>query len=273
MRWISVVAICVVLPCPGAALAEPLKPTSKWVINFADDQCMAMRAFGTDEEPLNFAVKTSPTSDVLQISLVRNGGKVDASQEMSRLTFDSGEKVEVKQLRFSSGKNVIRRINLDAAEAQQLARSSRLSWTTQGLGHDLALGSMASVMKVMAQCREDLRRFWNIDPQRAASLKEGARSLTPLAAAFSSDDYPWQALKNDETGMTGLVLLIDDKGKLADCMIDQTSGVATLDAMACFIIQERVKFVPAVDADGKPVRSALTQRIQWRLPGSHLPKR
>ena len=234
---------------------------------------MAMRAFGTAEQPLNFALKSSPTSDVIQISLVRKGNKVEAAQDVGRLTFDSGKTVKLKQLRYSSGKNVIRRINLEATEARLLARSSRLNWSILGQGHDLALGSMAPVMKVMAQCRDDLRRFWNIGSPTTASFKETPRSLTPLVSAFKSDDYPWQALRNDETGISGLVLLIDDNGKLADCMIDQTSGIATLDAKACFVIQDRVKFVPAIGMVGKPVRSALTQRILWLLPDSNLPSR
>ena len=274
MRWVSIFASCVLLFWPGLAHSEPLKPTSKWVINFADNQCMAMRAFGTEEEPLHFALKSSPTSDVIQISLVRNGAKVDAAQDVGRLTFDSGQTVKMKQLRYSSGKTVVRRINLGAAEAKLLAQSSSLDWTILGQSHELALGSMASVMKVMSQCRDDLRKYWNIDPKGAASVREPAKSVTPLISAFKSGDYPWQAVRNDESGTTGLILLIDDKGKLADCMIDQTSNVATLDAMACHVIQERVKFAPAIGADGKPVRSALTQRIRWQMPGgSKLPRK
>jgi len=273
MRLVSMFASCVLLFWPNPARSEPLQPTSKWVIDFAANQCMAMRAFGTDEQPLNFALKSSPTSDVIQISLVRNGSKVEAAQDVGRLTFDSGKTIKVKQLRYSSGKNVVRRINLGAADANLLAHSSRLDWSILGQSHDLALGSMAPVMKVMAQCRDDLRRYWNIGTATTPAFKEPAKSLTPLFSAFKSDDYPWQAIRNDETGISGLVLLIDDNGKLADCMIDQTSGIATLDAMACFVIQNRVKFAPAIGIDGKPVRSVLTQRIQWLLPGSKLPSK
>ena len=266
MRWVSVVAICVLLPWHQAGPSEPLAPTSKWVINFADDQCLAMRAFGTEKEPLHFALKSSPTSDVVQISLMRDGGKGVAMQESGSLTFDSGNKIKVKQLRFSADKKVIRRINLDGADAKTLGRSNRLGWSVLGHVYDLALGPMAPVIKVMGQCREDLRKYWNIDPDKRAALKEEARSLTPLASAFSSDDYPSQAISNDETGDTGVVLLIDDKGKLADCMVVETSNVATLDAMACFVIQERVKFTPAIGSDGKPARSAFSQRIRWKMP-------
>jgi TonB family protein len=125
---------------------------------------------------------------------------------------------------------------------------------------------MGPVMKIMARCRDDLRKYWNIDPEKAATLKQRPTSPKPLASVFSSDDYPLQATRNGEVGDTAVVLLIDDKGKVADCMIEDTSNIATLDAMACFVIQDRAKFVPAIGIDGKPARSYLTQRIRWRLP-------
>ena len=57
----------------------------------------------------------------------------------------------------------------------------------------------------------------------------------------------------------------DERGAVADCSITETSGYATIDAQSCAIIQERAKFEPAIDTQGKPTRSSYSQRITWKL--------
>jgi protein TonB len=84
-----------------------------------------------------------------------------------------------------------------------------------------------------------------------------------LRKLFDSGDYPAQALSEGDSGITRIVALIDQKGGVAECMVDETSGIATLDAMTCIIVKERAKFVPAVGQDGKPARSATTTRVRW----------
>lgn len=259
-------AACAALILHGPALAQPVPPTGKWVIDFDDDECVAMRSFGTEKDPLHLVIKPSPTSEVVQISLIRNGMNSDAVQEDATLQFDTDKPVKLNQLRYGAHGKLLRRINLEAQAAAGLAHATKLRWSAPGKDHELALGPMGPVMKVMAQCRDDLRRYWNIDPALQASLKQGPSTAKPLIHAFSSDDYPRQAVRNEEAGTTSIVLLIDETGQLADCMVDQSSNVATLDAMACFVIQDRVKFRSAIGSDGKPVRAVMTTRIRWVLP-------
>jgi len=68
-------------------------------------------------------------------------------------------------------------------------------------------------------------------------------------------------------GSVAFVLLIDEEGKVADCTVTETSGVASLDAQSCAIVKERAKFKPATGLDGKPSKSSYFQRISWRLEG------
>jgi protein TonB len=67
------------------------------------------------------------------------------------------------------------------------------------------------------------------------------------------------------TGRVGITLLIDEAGKVGDCMIEETSGYATLDAMSCYTISTHARFEPAIGTNGKPVKSAIFQRISWRI--------
>ncbi len=258
--------LCAAAISHGAAHAEHPQATGKWVIDFADDQCTAMHEFGTAKDPVHFVIKPSPASDVVQISLVKDGGNMDAVQEDARITIGDGAPAKFNQLRYGVNKKQVYRINLDASAAQALARARTLTWSAPRHQVQLTLGPMEQVMQTLAACRADLRKYWNIEPALQDSLRERATSAESLVRAFRSDDYPQQALWNSEGGTTSVVLLVDDNGELADCMIDQTSGIATLDAMTCIIIQKRAKFRPAIGSDGKPVRGVINTRIRWVMP-------
>jgi protein TonB len=60
--------------------------------------------------------------------------------------------------------------------------------------------------------------------------------------------------------------MVDQTGALQDCLVEGTSGVATLDAMVCIVLRSRAKFHPAIDAQGKPARSVLSTRVKWVMP-------
>ncbi|HEX2803352.1 MAG TPA: energy transducer TonB, partial [Sphingomicrobium sp.] len=68
-------------------------------------------------------------------------------------------------------------------------------------------------------------------------------------------------------GGVGLVLLVDETGKVADCSVIRTSGVAALDAQACTILKLRGKLEPAIGADGKPAKGSLVGSVNWRIAG------
>ena len=53
-----------VLACAGllstagtAAAAKPKQPTGKWIVNFADAQCVATRNYGSNSDPIYLVLK------------------------------------------------------------------------------------------------------------------------------------------------------------------------------------------------------------------------
>ncbi len=61
------------------------------------------------------------------------------------------------------------------------------------------------------------------------------------------------------------MILVDEQGKVADCTVIQTSGVAALDAQSCSVIKLGAKYKPAIGLDGKPAKSAAFQTISWKI--------
>lgn len=87
-----------------------------------------------------------------------------------------------------------------------------------------------------------------------------------LAAIFSTDDYPLDALRRDEQGTVGFRLTINRRGGVIDCNIVSSSGSDTLDDATCEILERRAHFTPARDTAGKRVPDQATGRIRWELP-------
>jgi TonB family protein len=106
---------------------------------------------------------------------------------------------------------------------------------------------------------------WNVGASYRGRITRPAQSKRPLRDLFRSGSYPQQAMMEGNTGRVGLALLIDETGKVGDCMIEETSGYATLDTMSCYTITTHARFEPAIGADGKPVKSASFQRISWTI--------
>jgi TonB family protein len=74
-----------------------------------------------------------------------------------------------------------------------------------------------------------------------------------------------ESIKRGDGGTVTIALLVDESGKVADCSVIQTSGVAVLDAQTCAVMNVRAKFTPGVGENGKPKKIAFVQRITWRV--------
>lgn len=103
-------------------------------------------------------------------------------------------------------------------------------------------------------------------PGRAESFAGSSRAKGNLLTVFSSDDYPQAAMRNGEEGTVNTRLEIGTDGKVARCVIVQSSGSDTLDQTTCRIFQNRVQMQPAQDQDGNPTTDTVNQRVTWRLP-------
>lgn len=107
-------------------------------------------------------------------------------------------------------------------------------------------------------------------PSRAdrnnGSVKRVSEATANLVSLFSTDDYPREAIRNGEEGTVAVTLTVDAEGKVADCVVDVSSGSPSLDVATCRILWTRAKFTPARDAKGQPVQDTFHQRIRWELP-------
>ena len=247
--------------------SQPRQPTARWVVNYDDAQCVASRNYGTEDKPLFLALKPSPTGSVMRIMLMRHGISYDVEQRPASVRFDGKGAIAAKALSFGDpkAKHIVASINLPMGTFAANRLASSIAIKGGWFDERLAVPGLSGVMAAFDDCLANLRKVWNVGPAYSSAIKQPARSKRPLGDLFRSSSYPSQAIREGETGRVGIALLIDEAGKVRDCMIEETSGFATLDTMSCYTISTHARFDPAIGADGKPAKSAVFQRINWRI--------
>ena len=268
MRRTSLVLLSVALAGLGqTATAGPLRqPTAKWVVDYGDTSCTAVRAYGTQEAPVTIAFRPSPTGAVVRLLVVRRGWVPEARQ-FPVVTSITPATAKMTGLRFATKdkKSNIVWINFDRPALERLGSAGEIAIKGDAIDERFALPGIAAVLKALDRCNEDLRTVWNVDEAATVGLSKPATTLKSLHSYFSENDYPAQAAREEASGSTRFMLMIDETGKLKDCMVERTSGIASLDAMSCGVLHERAKFSPALDASGKPTRSVVSNTIIWAL--------
>jgi protein TonB len=83
---------------------------------------------------------------------------------------------------------------------------------------------------------------------------------------ISLDDYPPDAIRKGEGGLTVVRLLIGLDGRVQSCGVIKSSGSASLDTATCDAAIKRGVFEPARLASGQPVRSTYDMPVDWKLP-------
>lgn len=100
----------------------------------------------------------------------------------------------------------------------------------------------------------------------APDLRPFSRQLAPRTAPgkwVTFSQFPDRALDGRAFGRIRFRLDVDASGAVTACHILATSGFWILDEETCSILRHRASFIPALDADGKPVAATYTSAFTW----------
>lgn len=79
-----------------------------------------------------------------------------------------------------------------------------------------------------------------------------------------------------EAGVAGTVFVqyaVEPDGRVGECVVMESSGNAELDETTCRLIQQRFRFDPSRDGQGRPIESQVTKRNYWIVPRDGDPPR
>lgn len=84
-----------------------------------------------------------------------------------------------------------------------------------------------------------------------------------IRGSISDRDYPRAAGEAGIGGIVSVIYAVEPDGRATRCEITRSSGSAELDATTCRLIEQRFRFRPSRDRNGRPVRSRIVQDHVW----------
>lgn len=275
-----------VIVVPASAAPTAMPPLNKWALDYGYTQCTASREFASEGKAYMLAFRPPILGDTYELVVSHDGSAPsDATQNDAVIVLDGTPK-KAMLLTYGLRKPTAKRVSRYhlPTEVMMGAKAVRsMSFDPRNAPElSFAVGDMTGLFAALDKCVADLRMFWNYGgspnpdvPKAGTSLRPGKSAPIPskgdVRSVFTSDDYPYEALIRGQQGSGQYVLLIDEKGAVADCTVFKTSGIPVFDVRSCQVMRERAKFQPATGADGHAQRGlVVTPEISFRIDNSSL---
>ena len=86
-----------------------------------------------------------------------------------------------------------------------------------------------------------------------------------IAGRLRYGDLPADLREDFNNREVGVRYRVQADGRVTDCVAERSSGIAELDRTACALIEQRFRFRPARDENGRPVRSTVVETHGWYI--------
>ncbi len=274
-------------PVAAAAADKPaqhFKPTGPWAMEYADEGCRLIRNFSDGETEFTLAFERFSLGVSLRLGLAGTGlrfarsgndldyrygdAKVRHSEVLDSVLADGRSAILLPEATLIDEEEAGRLTGATLPEVlkAEMETAGRISTITffRRVGAPIALdlGAMAAPMKAMQRCVDDLVTGWGIDIARLATSKQWPKPTSDPVRWVSPADYPRTMLRAGLGGLVRVRLVIGEDGAIEKCMVE-VAKPGDFEKLVCGNIAKRAKFTPALDAEGKPMRSYWTR--SWRF--------
>ena len=292
-----------ILVCASAAslligAAEPvrLQPASKWVLEYAEENCRLARKFGHGDQQVTLILDQFEPDDYFRILLVGSpvGSRHQISPVSGRLRFGPGEaESEFEAERGTLGPEPAlimlgshRIAPLTKAEEQAQdaarrhgvrfdptpigpAREAAATWfeVRKGLSRPLVLntGPMSEPLKALRTCSWDTIRHWGLNVEQQKTLSRKVKPRTKPRNWLRSRDYPESMIRAGHQGLVTVRMIVDANGNPTTCRVQRSTHPKEFDDVVCASVMKNARFEPALDAQGKPVPSYYVVTVRFEL--------
>lgn len=286
-------AVGAFFPTTVAARDYDLAPSSKWVMDYADDSCRLMRSFGTgDDQVVAQFIRYAPGAR-FDFHLIGKPLGHQSNHPVARVRFGiDGEFIRGEAMAGSAGKLpalfLAGRLDnfdtgklghsdfakMDAAqlaaldsiapelEAAVTSATIRLSDRTV----TLHLNTMGAPMAALRKCTTDLVKLWGLDPAEQEALSIKPQPANNPAGWLRIADYPAGSLIRGEQAIIRYRLMIDSTGRPTACSIQSAIAKGNFADVSCALLKRRARFQPALAADGTARPSYSVGKVKWIIP-------
>ena len=235
-----------------------MMPSSKWVVDYRPDMCLASRTFGPAANPTIFGFEPSITMDSAgaMLLIVLPDARGGVRRGKATVTLSSGDKktLDYVSWRFKDASpQRAFEVTVDSDFMSKLDQSTGLSMDAGKDSFVLGTGPFTRVLGAMKTCTDNLLRSWGVDP---------AAKAVPVGNPggwFTDDDYPSAARRSGATGRVVAIVTAGTDGHVKACRIVNSSKNTDLDTATCDLAKRRGRY-QARAADGFAVLG-----IRWVL--------
>ena len=276
---------------------EPLRlaPSSKWLVNYAEDSCRMARSFGEGDQRVMLIADRYEPGEILRIALYgkpatasEDGevrlrfGPAEATQKVAFYPATIGDKTPGIVLRPGVR---IAPLTKEEEKAEAAARKDdNFVYAVADIGPAreaavtfievlgrvrtpfiLETGSLGPPLAALRKCTDELLDHWGIDVAKHTGLTRRATPKGNPAHWMTSDDYPPTMRNLGKLAIVQFRLNIDAKGDPTACHIQQSTRPQAFDDAVCKAIMRNARFEPALDAEGAPLASYWINTVVFQI--------
>ncbi|MBT2134117.1 hypothetical protein KK137_07205 [Croceibacterium sp. LX-88] len=267
---------------------ETLDPSSRWIMDYADDSCALRRSFGDPTRSMWLELRQFAPGDEFLVTL---GSSLLTSQKrVPKSRFGPNGPLRVQHLaaygdygsdrRALSFPDSLRELLAgdtreplpDWSSEDRAAREGAVTdlYVEDGSDHGFLLktGELTKPMEAMRACLADLLSSWGIDPHVDASLSQ--RALPKDMMGWSrpiQSRFPAGLLAVGRNSRVTFRLIIDTEGKPESCRVMRPVVDERYEGDICGILMARAQYEPVKDASGRPVRSYHLLTVAYQVLG------
>lgn len=123
----------------------------------------------------------------------------------------------------------------------------------------LSAKDVESGLAMLSDCEARVASEWEIDPTQVAQVAVPAEPIDRSARLSGGTELSTKP----EAGTVITLLTLKKNGRVDNCKVVQTSGKKALDSVTCRIFREKVRYRPARNSSGEPIRSWTTALTEW----------
>lgn len=288
MRTLAVATMVVAAVAPGAALLaaprdrepEVLVHEGKWLLDYDRDACHLVGVFGTGDAKVVARFTRYEQTDGFDLTLYGKRFRAFEPKTDAKIDFGSGPVPTVATFGRAGDMRLAIFTSLrldswrwkgdsDVAPRVMPGQEAQVKDVTVTIPRKapfrLAVKSLAKPFAQMRDCTDNLIKSWGYDSAAQSAL---LRRVTPVNSPgdwLVPSDYPVGALQGGHNGLVQFRLDVDAEGKVAGCHVLYRTSPDSFADVTCRAVTRRARLQPALDGEGKPVRSYLVQKVRWQV--------